>query len=352
MWRPETAHGIAALMHIVSGSLFAGLSNKRGSDWDAYMHVNVWSNVTNSTPTADNVCGEQFKCQLMDASVRDNPSLQYSFDPVLFCALFAFWSAMCHIIVLVGTMRLGREVAKSKTSKKLGFADNDNATVKPDPAGGGLDVDTLRTVRALDYAVSAPLMLVVVAWLCGSNDYGQLITAAVAMSAVVIIDYLGSVSGKPVLERRAYALGVVIYAALWTPIMMNFFNAKEGLMSGAHKLPAAPDFVTIIVFGLFGSFSSFALMRLWVLASSKGAKCCGSVDPSDKNTEDMLFVVLSLTAKVQLHWMLYFSVFRDMTVDSDVQVARDDDEINNTLFIVIGSVTAGGIAFAVAALKG
>lgn len=46
--------------------------------------------------------------------------------------------------------------------------------------------------------------------------------------------------------------------------------------------------------------------------------------------------VLSLTAKLQLHWSLFFAVFRDMT-SVEIKSAGDAEPVQNVLIVVIGA---------------
>lgn len=317
-------------MHFASGA----------GEWSGSFHYNKWVPLGNRTD-----CGDAIKCGLADTAVR------YDIDLIALCALFAFWSSVCHLVASLWLGIMGH--ARKWLDWVVDVLLRREYTVVAGADTSAITEVALRTIRMIDYAVSAPAMLVVVSIVCGSNDYGQLIGTATAMSAVILVDYFGSLGSHP---RAAYAAASAIYIGLWIPIWMNFEAARSGDGDGR----AAPDFVLYIVIGLFLTFSSFALLRLWAIFPGT---CCGlclrgssslsvgrrklRVDITDFIVEDSLFVVLSMTSKVQLHWMLYFSVFRPMTADRP-DVPTDDADTDVLTVLIVAFVV--GIALAISVL--
>ena len=271
MWKLAHTHLLACAAHVMSGILFLTLS-KSPIPWTPRFHVNAWA------PQDGYENCEDVLCRTVDVAV------EYTIDPIALCVLFAWWSGLCHMFA---------------------FSRTYNDTDKNSPVSS-TQKEYLRTIRALDYAVSSPIMLVVVSWLCGSNDYGQLIATAAAMSSVVLIDFFGAKAATSVivndstpgpkfiaqksntaqdvkhysketkLAMFAWTTAAVIYIALWIPIFMNFVAATGKLQLpdafGGQESRPAPDFVIVIVVGIFMTFSSFALLRLWVILGGCGCK--------------------------------------------------------------------------------
>ena len=307
-------HAVAGILQLGSALAFVGLYFGNGSP-DAtasvYTHYTSWEPVGNETD-----CYE-FKCRTVDASHA------YSVDMLALVIFFTAWSGLCHFMT------------SWKCDEK---------------------VDVCRFFRAADYAVSAPVMLIVVCITCGVSDLGQISVSAGLMSLIVVVDFMadwfadeqhspifyeqkntrkmvgpgGTVANN--FQRKIVLVTLVPYVLMWGMIWLSF-----GLAAGGG-LTKAPDFVFVIVGATMFTFSSFAILRVYTLWWSVG---------NEKRTE-ALYAVLSLTAKVQLSWLFFVGVLQDMTIEGGGKEVRAEGEELETALAVFGGTVGAGILLGVA----
>jgi hypothetical protein len=267
-------HALASITQLASVVAFLILYAHAGSP-DAtalvYAHYTRWE------PPANHSGCEDYKCRVIDTSTPITVNLL-----ALVC-FFTAWSGLCHAVATARSPRL---------------------------------------LRVLDYAVSAPVMLIVVSLTCGVSDLGQIVLSATLMAAIVLADYLAE--GLPG-QTYMFVATAVPYSIMWSMIWVSFAYAASTL--------APPSFVYVIVAATMFMFSSFAGLRLYTLF----------VPVAPARTE-ALYAILSLTAKVQLSWLFFVGVVADRTVSNNSLTpvdTRTDDAL-----IVFAATTSVGILLA------
>jgi hypothetical protein len=226
------AHAIACAVHtasVVTLVLLAG-----GYKSPLFLHYSTWVPTGNATDCSSSIC-----------TIEPTSRAMGSVNILTACVLFGLWSAGCHA---VAAFRLG------------GWRD---------PEG------SLRAIRAVDYGVSAPVMIVLLYAVSGGTDCGAAVLAGALMCAVVLIDYFSR-----------DALGLTAAAGLYTVVWFVIFSVFTP--SGT-----APDFVVIIVVAIAVLFTLFAVVRL----------AAGSFV-----AEETGFITLSMVAKTTLHWSLFSTI--------------------------------------------
>jgi hypothetical protein len=222
------------------------------------------------------------------ATVDDSARIEIDILAIVVC--FTAWSGICHV----------------------------GCALSPGHDNGGAG----RYYRAVDYAVSAPLMLVPVSMVCGVNDVGQVVNSMAVMSLVVVVDYIGDVEDC---AKRLFWPSCAAYLAYWALIWAAFgFSA-----GGGDGRAEAPVFVYFIVFGTMATFSSFAVLRGVTLFRTY----------TFTRTE-ALYAVLSLVAKTQLSWLLFIGVLADMTGEE----VEEGAELEGALTVFLSTMTVGIVA--------
>jgi hypothetical protein len=160
----------------------------------------------------------------------------------------------------------------------------------------GIVADRVNPLRWAEYAVSAGVMLWIVATLAGISEQRTLVGIVVLNAC---LQYMGhhievrladGASRGEIWELMLVAWGM--HMAIWIPIIMSFYTVL-------NDTPEVPDAVQAIVWSLFALFSSFGLIQ--VLHAAGIIKRYEMVDLS--------YVLLSLVSKSLLTWMAYGGVF-------------------------------------------
>ena len=148
-------------------------------------------------------------------------------------------------------------------------------------------------LRFIEYSFSASIMLISIALLNGVTDINLITSIAVLTSSCQLcglaVEYVQERSIKLLLHftgwlQFCWAYGIIGHA-FFTSIRMS------------KNSTGPPDFVYIIVLVLFLLYSSFGLVQLHEVL-------CG-LDPYKK---EKTYVILSLTAKLVLGWMIFSNV--------------------------------------------
>ena len=160
----------------------------------------------------------------------------------------------------------------------------------------GIVKDRVNPLRWAEYAVSAGVMLWIVATLAGITEQRTLIGMLVLN---VCLQYLGhhievrlaeGASAGEIWELMLIAWGV--HMAIWIPIITSFYTV-------INNTPGVPDAIQAIVWSLFTLFSSFGLIQV--------LQAAGVVQRYEM--VDLSYVLLSLISKSLLTWMAYGGVF-------------------------------------------
>ena len=175
-------------------------------------------------------------------------------------------------------------------------------------------------LRFIEYSLSSPLMLVAIALLCGIFEQYALIGIFVAMFACNILgmlaEHLASMKPKQKTDEEdrllksldtmaktehatitwiAHVAGWVCVIGAWLPIFIAFsLGNSEGTES-------APDFVYVIVATMFILFNTFGINQLLEISGVYGHE-----------TAELVFIMLSLTSKSLLGWLIFANVLAPM----------------------------------------
>lgn len=117
--------------------------------------------------------------------------------------------------------------------------------------------------RFIEYSLSAPTMLVIIAILSGVRDIYSLVLLFGCMASTMFFGYIVDVSWyynyHMVFPVSPFWFGFVPYVSCWGPVIANFILALNG------SIVKPPQFVYYIIWILFAFFSSFAMVQWWFI---------------------------------------------------------------------------------------
>lgn len=152
-------------------------------------------------------------------------------------------------------------------------------------------------LRFIEYSFSASIMLIAIAILNGVTDINLITSIAILTSACQLcglaVEYIDDIKIKWLLHLTGWlqffwAYGIIFHA---------FFRSIKS--SNENNNPGPPSFVYVIVILLFLLYASFGFVQLVELIL---------VNKLNKYTKEKAYVLLSLTAKLLLGWMIFSNV--------------------------------------------
>lgn len=207
-------------------------------------------------------------------------------------------------------------------------------------------------LRWLEYSVTAPLMFVAIAVLCGvAGDY-TLWTTATSLWAVMltggVAEALYSRATRPPHETFLacwacdthaailYGVGVVLLAAAWAPI----FGSLTAVNDDPNRTSTMPDVVYAIVGFMFAVYACFAVAFI-------ACSVLRRVGPYtiDGLQAEICYNALSLVSKIALHWLIWTAVLMQ---DSRLSEQPTNDDNLAVAYAAMGGAVFLGVAFAVA----
>ena len=163
------------------------------------------------------------------------------------------------------------------------------------------------TMRYLEYSISASVMVLCIAVETAVFQIYTLINMFVLTFVTMILGLLAqTLQTHGWLWLVPHLLGWLTIAAAYAPVLDSFLSAARGPVK-------PPDFVYCIVileFALFMSFGFVQLHELWsgtVSMIEKG----GRLDASISKAATRWFILLSLTAKTLLAWLILSPIVID-----------------------------------------
>jgi hypothetical protein len=291
------AHAFAGILHVVSVITLITLANT-GFSVPLSIHYSAWVSTNNNSDCS------VFKCRTVN-----HATVVAELNLLTACAAFGLWSALCHALATI--------------SLKI-----------TDPP----HIARLRAIRAADYVVSAPIMILVVYVISGGTDFTAAIACGGLMAAVILVDFFAR-------TNLSFVAATALYTLIWLPI---FYTFEEAALSGATVLynntlvesAKAPNFVIIIIIAIALAFTSFAVARI----------ACSRTFAA----EESVFITLSLVAKTTLHWTLFSSILnRPLVCDSDIAEPTEDSTtmVLTAVAICVSIGLALGIGFYVSLAK-
>jgi len=165
--------------------------------------------------------------------------------------------------------------------------------------------------RYVEYSISATLMLISVAVLCGVKDWSSLIGVAVCCSACMIFGFISDATRKTNLSLAWFShfFGWVTIASSWFVIFRTFFLQVSKFQTAyPDSDQGMPWFVYVVVFSLFGLFNGFGLTAVVQLClTSKYSDREELLEDEKQFNRDieLAFVMQSLISKTFLGWFIF-----------------------------------------------
>lgn len=291
------AHGTAALLHFVSVLVLGLLSENENYGVPLKIHYNAWM------PGPGQTDCDEVQCVSMPASV-----VMAEVNLFWGCIIFGAWSALCHLVAVYWINAKTNVLASQSVS-----------------AEGDINPDDLRAIRAIDYSVSASVMILVVYIISGGSDFTAAITSAGLQAAVILIDYFGR-------SKASFIGAFSVYVLIWVPLFLTFDQAAySGQVINGLESATAPKFVILIIVGIAVAFTCFAIARVWTARASF-------------EKEEAAFISLSLTAKTALHWTLYNGILnrpKRLACEDVSEPVPIEDPTTNVQTALIVSVSIG-----------
>lgn len=207
------------------------------------------------------------------------------------------------------------------------------------------DIQDANRWRAIDYALSSSLMIVVASILFRSPPDPTVLVFIAAVQILVnvlgyTIEVLSSKDASDSTPKVLFATACVVYAAVWVGLLLPFGYAVED----------APAAVVVFIVYMVTTFSSFPIVA-WI-SIAKGT----DLDPIER---EYWYTALSFLAKVPLLVLFYFGVImRSGTVEfegdgvSAGNTTHSQDEASDaTLYGVFVSTIVIGIILSIVIIR-
>lgn len=155
--------------------------------------------------------------------------------------------------------------------------------------------NSMNRFRWFEYAISASLMMVIIALLCGVRDRSVLILLFGGIAMLMAIGHLSEIlsAGSAVCSM---VLGWLVLCVVWYVVLGQFF---DNIGSDSN----APASLSALVFVLFAFYASFGVVQtLFVVRRYRGVNV-------DFGNVDKTFIVLSFVSKAILVLWCLFGVF-------------------------------------------
>ena len=150
-------------------------------------------------------------------------------------------------------------------------------------------------LRFIEYSFSASIMLIAIALLNGVTDINLITSIAVLTSACQLCGLAVEYVEQRTIKWLLHITGWLQFCWAYAIIGHAFFKSIEASNDSGGSGP--PDFVYVIVIVLFLLYASFGFVQL--------VELCINLNPYTKETA---YVLLSLTAKLVLGWMIFSNV--------------------------------------------
>ena len=152
-------------------------------------------------------------------------------------------------------------------------------------------------LRFIEYSFSASIMLIAIALLNGVTDINLITSIAVLTAACQLCGLAVEFTENYKIKWLLHLTGWLQFCWAYGIIGHAFFRSIQA--SKDNSTPGPPDFVYIIVIVLFLLYASFGFVQLIELILR---------DKFNKYTKEKSYVILSLTAKLVLGWMIFSNV--------------------------------------------
>jgi hypothetical protein len=189
-------------------------------------------------------------------------SIEYRYEPRIMLAVFLFISAFCHLLVSLPKVfpwyirNLGRHI---------------------------------NYVRWYEYSLSASVMIVVIASLCGITDLVSLLGLFVLTAGMNLFGLMMELHNQTTAKTNwtAFIFGSIVGVVPWAAIILYFVKST----------PAPPTFVYTVIVSLMVLYAMFPL-NMWLQYTRKGRW-------RNYIWGEYGYMFLSLTAKSLLAWQVF-----------------------------------------------
>lgn len=164
------------------------------------------------------------------------------------------------------------------------------------------EVDGAVGVRWAEYGLSAGVMTWVLAQLSGITDVSALTLLLVVNAGMQWVGYMVEKTGDP--EGYWTVAGFALFAAIWVPIVTNFFVSLRVATDEGFDVPTlvyAIIFVELSLFLTFGVVSAVSRQRL--RRNSKNGNSLAADRLKLVRQREFGYIALSLVSKSLLTWM-------------------------------------------------
>lgn len=154
--------------------------------------------------------------------------------------------------------------------------------------------------RWMEYSVSASLMIVLIALICGISDVGAIIAIFGVNSAMILFGLVMEMFNhdRERVNWWPYIFGCFAGAVPWIVIAYQVIGADNRAVDGG-----VPGFVYGIIISLFVLFNSFAINMVLQYRKSGPWR--------DYLFGEKAYILLSLTAKTALAWQIFANTLID-----------------------------------------
>lgn len=149
--------------------------------------------------------------------------------------------------------------------------------------------------RMFEYFITSPIMILIIASLCGVEDVFTLFQLFILQQCVIMFGYIQEIVVNNI-TLIPFIAGLLPYTAEWTVISYYFGKSMQNESDNAEMSKATISVFFVITFILFGSFA--VNMFLWLIGTPG----------YDNNTYLHVSDVLSLTSKLFLSWFVYGAI--------------------------------------------
>ena len=165
-------------------------------------------------------------------------------------------------------------------------------------------------LRFVEYAVSATIMLVCIALVSGIDEYYAILAVAALTFVTMVLGLLAELLfDDNRSDRKLQQLGWVAHFTGWVTMLAAYAGVilKQYFFSIQKSDEGPPDWVTAVIFSVFGLYNIFGItqfIQLWYkypLCGKPSKTVCGT--PINVFTE-MMYVTNSLVSKTLLGWMI------------------------------------------------
>lgn len=147
--------------------------------------------------------------------------------------------------------------------------------------------------RWVEYALSASVMLWLIAQLSGVQELPTLVTLCIANVALQATGYMIEKTGD---KGSAWTIvGYALFVLLFATILPYFFGSLAAAKNADVQVPGA---VYSVVFMELLLFLSFGIVSTYFCKQDKG-------DVETRKKREVTYVCLSITAKTLLAWLVY-----------------------------------------------